>query len=122
MMWVRTQTVARLLDWHRDTVASRGMPWQPQASLGLFRFKNLKLEQNTRAVPRYFWPDVQLSLGLQQDRPESQDLPLAMRIIAAARFLDLARDAIEDRLILWQPDYVPYRIRCLPESKPKHRF
>jgi hypothetical protein len=39
-------------------------------------------------------------------------VPLCWRIEQAAQFLDVCRDSVENRMIEWHDQSVPYRIRC----------
>jgi hypothetical protein len=94
----------------------------------------LQLNEGAEATPRYYWPDLRafmvapamrnaiefvpvfskqsadsFHVELEQRVPEISS-PL-IRIEAAATYLDVCRDTIEDRMIDWQDAAVQYRIR-----------
>ena len=124
-------TAARFSGFCRDTMRRRGMPWADNRLKGRIRFKLLKLEKNAEPIPRYYLPDVRIfavepmldkALDLMpvcsrdaissfhdehDERAEENSSPI-MRIVGAAAFLDVCRDTIEERLIDWRNDPVPY--------------
>jgi hypothetical protein len=111
------------------------MPWADERLTGRIRFKLLQLDAGAEEIPRYYLFDLQAFLMMPVMRRSVEFVPLfnvpanpqntchrptpaesapvspLCRIEAAALFLDLSRDSIEDRMVEWQDTPVEYRIR-----------
>jgi hypothetical protein len=138
--WLKAKKAARLLDCDPITVKRRRTPYLDQGIQGRIRFKHLVLDEHAKPRPRFLLEDVTALLKCpipheellytpiytaarpearfhDPDRENTRELGSMMRVVTATEYLDLSRDAIEDRLIEWADEYVPFRIRRIdPEE------
>jgi len=134
IMWLRASSAVRLSCFSRETIRRRSMVWDDERLKGRIRFKMLQLNEGAEATPRYYWPDLQAFMAAPAMRKAIEYVPVflersadsfhvepeervpeisspVIRIEAAAAYLDVCRDTIEDRMIDWQDAAVQYRIR-----------
>lgn len=134
MRWIKAKKAAALLDCGEITIKRRRIPFGEQPTKGRIRFKDLVLDEHSKPRPRFFLQDLMTLLKCpvplekilyspiytaprpearfhDSERVDGAEPASMMRIVTAAEYLDVSRDAIEDRLIDWVDDYVPFRIR-----------
>lgn len=60
--WLSRKQAAKKISVSTDTIERRAVPWQDQRVPDRIRFKQLRLDPDTRQERRYFEPDVEALL------------------------------------------------------------
>ncbi len=80
--WLSKQQAAALIDVSHDTIERRAIPWTEQPVRFKVRFKYMKLDAESRPLPRYYRPDVEAFLL----EPKKRSRPGAQRLFESGNF------------------------------------